>query len=451
MKIVIIGAGKIGKILAKNLRKEGHDICVVDINETRLNRVVDEFDVRGVLGNGTHCDILKEADVKDSYLVIATTMSDEINMLSCMIARKLGARHVIARVRDPEYTNQIYFMREKLGLSMMVNPDMAVSAEIARVLRFPSATNYETFANGRIDMIEIPVKDNNEIAKKSVSEISGMFKGQFIICAVKRGEEVYIPNGSFVIENKDKIYMSASHKTLVSVLREFKILKTKIKNVMIIGGSRIAFYLTAQLTRGGMNVTMVEKDRDRCEVLSRNLPEANIVCGNSNDHGLLLEEGIDKMDAVVTVTDSDEGNFLVAMYAQSFNVKKLVTKINEPEFASLYEKVVGDSSVSMGEVTISMVTKYLRSKINTSGSKMKSLYKLMGGDVEAIEFEVKENSTLAGKKLKELKFKKDTLIVAICRKRKIIFPSGEDALEEKDSVIVVTKCRNIHDLSDVLS
>ena len=449
MNIIVIGAGKIGKALTKSLREEGHDVVVVDISEQRVDRIVEEQDVNGICGNGTHCDVLKEAGVHNAYLVIASTFSDEINILCCIIARKMGARHAIARVRGPEYVRQFDFMKNDLKISMMVNPDMSVATEISRILKFPAAASYETFANGKIDMIEVAVKSGNVIIDKPVREISQIYGNKFLICAVRRGEEVFIPKGDFVIREKDSIYISGPHKSVVNILKDMGMMKNRIKSVMIIGGSRIAHYLTMILIKAGMDVTIIEKNSDRCRFLSDNLSDARIVLGNSADHNLLIEEGIDKCDAVVTVTDSDEANFLVSMYAQTFEVKKLVTKINEPEFFQLYNKIMGESAISLSQVTSATITKYLRSKMNVNGDEMKSLYKLMQGKIEAIEFIAPSDADYLSKPIHTLKFRKDVLIAAISRKRKIFFPTGDDMIEAGDSVIIVTKGSAIRSLKDI--
>lgn len=449
MNVIVIGAGKIGKCLISSLREENHDVVVVDIDEQRVDRVVDEQDVNGVLGNGTQCDTLKEAGVENAYLVIAATYSDEINILSCLIARKMGARHAIARVRSPEYVNQIDFMRNELSISMMVNPDMSVASEISRILKFPTATNYETFANGKIDMIEISIKEGNNIIDKPIYEISQIYGNEFLICAVKRGEEVFIPNGNFIIREKDNIYITGIHKQVVNFLKGMGILKNKVKNVMIIGGSKIAFYLAAILAKMSIDVTIIEKNSDRCKFLAGHLPEARVVLGNSADHKLLIEEGIDRCDAVVTVTDSDEANFLVAMYAQNLHVHKQVTKINEPEFFQLYEKVMGESAISLSQVTSSTIVKYLRAKLNANSDQIRNLYKLMGGRIEAIEFVTPNDADYLGKPICTLKFKKDILVSAISRKKKIIFPNGDDTIEAGDSIIIVTKSKSIRSIEDI--
>lgn len=449
MNIIIIGAGKIGKTLTGSLRAEGHDVVVVDIDEQRVDKVVEEQDVNGICGNGTHCDVLKEAGVQNSYLVISTTFSDEINILACLIARKMGARHAIARVRGPEYVRQFDFMRNELSISMMVNPDMSVATEISRILKFPAATNYETFAGGRIDMVEASIKSGNNIIDKPIYEISQMYGNKFLICAVRRNEEVFIPNGDFIIREKDKIYIAGPHKSVVNIFKGMGIAKNRVKDVMIIGGSRIAHYLAVLLIKMGMSVTVIEKNRDRCKFLSEHIPEARIVLGNSADHNLLIEEGMDKCDAVVSVTDSDEANFLVAMYAETYNVKKIVTKINEPEFYQLYDKIMGESAVSLNQITSSAIVKYLRGRLNTNSNEMKALYKLMGGRIEAIEFLAQDNTYYIDKPIRSLKFKKNILIAAISRKRKIIFPTGDDIIEPGDTVIVVTKDKAIRSLKDI--
>lgn len=449
MNIIVVGAGKIGKYLTKTLRDEGHDVVVVDIDEQRVEKLVEDFDVNGILGNGTQCDVLEEAGVSDAYLVIATTASDEINLLSCLIATKMGARHAIARVRNPRYSDQIDFMKNEMNISLMINPDMSIATEIARILRFPTATNYETFANGRVDMIEVPIKSGNKIIGRRVYEISQTYGNTFLICAVRRGDEIHIPNGDFIIKESDKIYLAGPHRTLVNIFKGMGMLKDRIKSVMIIGGSRIAYYLTQQLIKMGMSVTIIEKNFERCKYLSEDLPDAKIVLGNSSDHKLLIEEGIASCDAVVSVTDSDESNFLFAMYAETFNVKKLVTKINEPEFIQLYDKIMGESAISLSQVTSSVVIRYLKGKMNANSNEMKALYRLMDGKIEALEFEAQGGADYTEKPIKTLKFKKNILIASIIRKRKIIFPTGDDMLLAGDTVIVVTKELSIRSLRDI--
>lgn len=451
MNILIVGAGKVGRALTQVLCEEKHNVVVVDTDEDLVERLVNDYDIQGISGNGTHCDVLREADVKNTYLIIATTPSDEINILTCMIARKMGARHAIARVRSPEYVKQIDFMRDELGLSRMINPDFYVANEIARVLQFPAAANIETFAGGRIDMIEVKIKAGNPIIDHSLKEISDKYKGTYLICAVKRGSQVYIPNGDFIIHERDVIYITGTRKVMANLFKKLGIFKNTVKKVMIVGGSRIAQFLAAQLIIMGIKVSIVEKNPERCAVLTDRLPDAAIVCGNSHDHKLLLEEGITDIDAIATLTDSDEENFLISMYAGNLGINKVVTKINEPAFAEMLDKAGLDSAVSITEVISETIVQYLRSKHNSDGTHMINLYKLFDGQVEAMEFFAGQKAKNLNIPLKDVKFKKDLLIAAIIRRHKIIFPTGEECLMEDDRIIVVAKSQGIEGLNDIFA
>ncbi len=450
MNITIIGAGKLGIKLAESLVEENHNVTVVDINESKVNKIVESYDVQGVYGSATQCEVLRESDIKSCDLLIATTPSDENNILSCLIGRRMGAKNTISRVRNPEYSAQINFMRDELGISMMINPDFAAALEVFKILQFPSVVNVESFANGNIDIVGIKVKKESSVCGKKVSELSS--KNKFIICAVSRGEDVYIPNGEFVLREGDMIHISGSHYSLGKIARELSAKKTtSIKNVMIIGGSRIAIYLAHMLEEAGKNVVILEKSRKKCDVLFEHCSEATIINGDAGDYALLNEEGIDRMDAVVTLTDSDETNFLVSMYSESLNVPKNVTKINNLNLTKMLEKMGMDTYINVSEITCDMITQYVRAKKSVSSSSMKTLYKLVDGKIEASEFVADGDVTFLGKPLSSLDIKKDVLIAALHRKNKFIIPSGSDAIEQGDRVIIVSKASKIYELNDILS
>ncbi|MGN0521859.1 MAG: Trk system potassium transporter TrkA, partial [Eubacterium sp.] len=438
MDITIVGAGKLGKRLAKLLSEEEHDITVIDINEDKVERIVETYDVQGVFGSGTHCDVLEEADIKSADLLIATTPYDDKNILSCLISGKMGAKNTIARVRDPEYLRQMNFMRDELGISMMINPDYAAALEIFRILQFPSAMNIETFSNGRIDMAEIKIDSQSPLNDTKISDISSKYRSKMLICAVCRDDEVFIPNGDFVIRQNDSIHITGSHKGLGKIVRELSGKKSaNIKNVMLIGGSRISFYLANILSSIGKNVIVIEKNKDKCKKMCEHCPQAAILCGDANDHDFLAEIGIERMDAVITLTDTDETNFLVSMYSKSLGVVKNVTKINNPNLAKMLDRLGQDSHVNISEITCDTITQYVRAKMSINSSYMKTLYKLVDGKIEAIEFMADDYVTFIDKPLSSINLKKNILIAAINRRNKIIFPGGDDVIKKGDMVVVV--------------
>ena len=427
MKITIIGAGKLGVMLAKTLTAENHDITIIDINEDRVGKLVEMLDVQGISGSATHYDVLDEADMKSCDLLICTTPSDENNILSCLIAKKMGAKHTIARVRNPEYSSQMNFMRDELGISMMINPDFAAALEILRILQFPSASTVESFSHGRIHMAGLKVSEKSMLANKKISEIPNKYINSFIICAVCRGDDVFIPNE--LISKKS----------------------TNVKSIMLIGGSRISIYLTNMLTASGKDVVVIEKNKRNCDKLYEHCPKATVINGDASDYSLLAEEGIDKVDAVVTLTDTDEVNFLVSMYSESIGVKKNITKINNQNLSRMLTKMGMESYVNISEITSDIITQYVRARSSVSSSNMKTLYKLVDGKIEAIEFVAGEGISFLNKPISSLRIKKDILIAAIQRKNKTIFPTGSDVIKEHDRVIIVSKDTKIYSLNDILS
>lgn len=451
MEIIIIGAGRLGISLAKSLSNEDHDITIIDTDTQKIEGLVDKLDIQGVKGSATHLDVLKEANTSNADLVIAVTHSDENNILVCLMAKKLGAKNTIARVRNPEYNTQFEFMRNELGVSFMVNPDFSVALEICRILQFPNAINIETFANGYIDMAEFKVSEESSLCNNSISSISSRYTNNMLICAVERDGEVYIPNGDFVIRAKDRIHITGIHRELAGIIKNIiNKKKHSIKNVMIIGGSRIGIYLSDMLTNLGKNVIIIEKDKDKCENAFELVPKATVINGDANDHDFLIEEGIENMDAIVTLTETDETNFLVSLFAQKSGISKSITKINNTRLDKLLDEVGIDTIVNVADITVSMITQYIRAKENISSSYMRTLYKLVDGKVEATEFLAGDYVTFLGKPLSQIKLKKNVLVAAINKGNKTIFPGGNDCIENGDLVIIVSKDRRINSLNDIL-
>ncbi len=452
MDIIIVGLGNIGKLLASELSEENHNVTVVDVNEGLIDSTIERFDVKGVCGSGTHCSVLEEADVKSCDLFIAVTPLDENNILACLIARRMGARHTVARVRNPEYSAQVDFMRNELGVSMMINPEYLAALDVFRTLQFPSAMNIETFSNGRIDMVGFKVREESPLCDKRISELNFSFIRDMLICAVSRGDEVYIPNGDFVIRKNDTVHITGSHKLLGKIVKELSG-KKKVKSaktIMIIGGTGISVYLAKMLISAGKNVIIVESNKNICKFLAAHCPKATVIWGDANDRDLLVEEGIENADAVVTLTDADETNFLVSMLAESFGVEKNITKINNVKLIKMFDRIERASHISVPQNACSVISQYIRAKSNVNSSSMKTLYKLVDGEIEAIEFLVEDYVKFIGKPLSSVNLKNNTLIAAVNRGNKIFVPSGTDTIEKNDIVVVVSKSHQIYNLNDIL-
>ena len=453
MDIVIVGGGRLGSGLAKSLSQENHNITVIDVNEDLVNTIVETYDVQGVIGSGTIRSVLNDANVQKADLVIGATDEDEINILTCFIARRMGARHTIARVRNPEYTSQINFMRNELGISMMLNPDLSTALEIGRVIQFPSAMNIETFSNGLVDLAEIKINADSPIADMSIGAISSKYNNRLLICAVARGEEVYIPNGDFVVESGDVIYITSSNKYIGSIVKDLNPSKKidNIKNVMLIGASRVSFYLASLLVSQGKNVVVIDKDSAKCEEFTERINGATVVCADANDYNVLLEEGLDDMDAVVTLTNHDEVNVMVSMFASRQNVPKNITKIKNVNLAKLVDNISTDTIVNPIATSIDIITHYIRAKKHTNSGEMKALYKLVDGKIEATEFIADLKTRNLGKPLSQIDFKKDILIASIGRKGKLIIPTGSESIQDGDKIIVISKGRIIEKINDIFS
>lgn len=452
MKIVIVGDGKVGQALTGRLAEEGHDVVVIDSSPKALRTSVEVHDVMGVSGNGASYAVQKEAGVGEADLLIAATSGDELNLLCCMVAKKLGARHTIARVRNPDYADQLVLMKEELGLSMTVNPELAAAMEIARMLRFPSALKLDSFARGQVELVEIKVKADSPLLGQALYALSSRLGIRVLICAVRRGEDVYIPSGDFVLQEGDKISITASPDQLDSLFRKLGIYRHKIHRVMVVGGGRIAYYLAKQLLKLGMSVKIIEQDAARCEQLSETLPKAHIILGDGTERELLEEEGIADMDALVAVTGMDEENIIISMYAGTLGLAKVVTKINRMSFQEILDGAGIESVITPKGITVNQIVRYVRAMENSKGSNVETLHRIVGGRVEALEFNVAKNcqGELTGIPLKDLRTRKNLLIACIIRGRQILYPGGNDTIEEGDNVIVVTTEHQLQDLSDIL-
>lgn len=450
MKIIIVGCGKVGRTLAEQLNCEGHDITVIDQKSEKIENLTLDLDVMGVSGNGASYYIQKEANVENADLLIAVTPSDELNLLCCLIAKKAGNCHTIARVRNPEYNEQINYIKEELGLSMSVNPEHAAAAEIARLLRFPSAIEIDTFVKGKVELLKFQIPKQSILNQISIMNMANKIRSKVLVCAVEREDNVYIPDGSFVLQEKDIISIIAQANQSSEFFKQIGFKTHQVKNAMLIGGGTISYYLAKRLLNYGIMVRIIERDKKRCEFLSDLLPDATIICGDATDEKILLEEGLETIEAFSALTNLDEENIMLSLYARKKSKAKLVTKINRLAFEDIVENMELGSIICPKNITAEEIVRYVRAMQNSLGSNIETLYKIVGNKAEALEFHVGNNKALIGIPLANLPLKNNLLISCINHNGKIITPSGRDILCEGDTVIVVTTNTGLKDLKDIL-
>ncbi|MBQ7547708.1 MAG: Trk system potassium transporter TrkA [Clostridia bacterium] len=451
MRIIIVGLGKLGTTLAEQISGEDHDVTVIDTHAKLVEETVNRFDVFGVVGSGADCEIQKEAGVDKCDIFISVTQADELNILACMISKKLGARHTIARVRSPEYSRQFSFMRHELGISMLVNPEYDAAFEISRIIQFPSAMKVERFAKGRVDLAEIALREGNPLCGQQIRDVSSKFRSDVLICAVIRGEQVMIPSGDFRLERGDRITLAASHNELSAFFKTLGILKKRVKSVMIIGGGKIAYYLAKRMGEIGVSVKIIDINVERCRELAGLLPKATVIHADASDSDVLTEEGLDNMDACVTLTGIDEENIIISMFAAGSRVEKVITKVNRPSLVKMMSALGQESIVSPRYIAMGNILSYLRARSNSDGSSVRTMYKIADNMVEAIEFYAAENFGAFGVPIKKLHLKPGILIGCIIRSNKVIFPHGDNTIELHDSVIVITTNQALLDLRDILA
>lgn len=453
MNIIIAGIGKIGFAVADTLVKEGHDVTVIDKSTEIITDVTNIYDVIGVCGNCADCEVLEEAGVDKADLFIAFTDSDEMNMLSCFIAKKMGAKHTVARIRNPEYNDRsLGFMRQQLNLSMSVNPELLVAQELYNILKLPSAFKVEYFARRSLEIIEIKLKSDSPLCGKKLSKLREKQNVQFLIGAVLRDDKVVIPDGNFELSAGDIISIAATPVDMQKLLKGLGIITKKARSVMILGGSKTAYYLAKMLLSSGNEVKIIEKNTSRCEELSDIIPKAVLINGDGSQPELLREEGLMSLDAFVALTGMDEENILMSIYAGNQNVPKVISKVNRVEMIKMAEKLGLDCVVSSKSITSDIILRYTRALENSIDSdSIETLYKMMDGKVEAIEFKLNDNSELLGVPIKEMKIKSGVLIAAIIRdNKKAVIPSGDDVIKQGDRVIVLSATSHITQLSDIL-
>ena len=452
MQIIIVGCGKVGYTLVEQLSREDHNIVVIDIKEERVRSITDELDAMGIIGNGASYQTLLEAGIKQTDLLIAVTNSDEQNLLCCVIAKKAGNCKTIARVRNPIYHDELEFLRKELGLAMIINPEMASAAEIARIFQFPSAVKIDTFAKGRIEMIHFRVTEECKLNNYKLMHIRTTLKCEVLVCTVTRGEKVFIPRGDFIFEEGDMVSIVAAPAKANEFFRKIGINIGRIHSAMIVGGGTIAYYLARRLLAVGIDTKIIESDMVRCEQLSELLPKATIINGSGIDLNLLMQEGLDTVQGFAALTGLDEENILLSLHAKKASIAKVVTKINRITFNSVLEDLKLDSITYPRLLTADSIIKYARSMNASLNSNVENLYKLQDGKVEALEFLIKEdNPRLTNIPLMNLPIKKNILVCCINRHNQIIIPGGQDVIKPGYSVVVVLTNERLQDITDILT
>ena len=454
MKIIMVGNGKVGFAIARQMAAEKHDITLVDNMTPALSKADSTLDVMCVQGNGASISVLVSAGVRTADLVIAVTGMDETNLVCCLIAKKLGAKHTIARVRNPEYRRDAGMLKREIGLDMVINPDLAAAREISRIISFPAAFSVEPFAHGRIDMIGFQVAESDNLVGVSLGDYHRERPADVLICAAERNGEYIIPNGTFVPRLGDNIYMIGTKPELQKMLRHIGRTLQKVKNVSIFGGSRIAMYLTWELekTNPRTQVRIVERNTAKCLHLAAQLPKAMVIEGDGTDNELITSENIFEADAFVSLTDRDEENLLMAMSARHAGVPKVLSKMTRANYMDIVRSTKIDSLISPKDLVANQITRYVRALANSEGSAVESLYQMLGGEVEALEFHATAAAApLLHICLKDLHLKSNILVAAIVRGEEIIIPGGMTCIQEGDRVVVVSKSIGLQDLTDILA
>ena len=450
MKIIIIGCGKVGSALAEELTMENHEVAIVDISAQKLQEVGEDLDALQIHGNGSSINVLMDAGVTSADLVIAVTGSDELNLLCCLVAKNLGKCHTVARVRNPIYNKEINLMKESLGISMIINPEMATAAEIARLLRFPSAIKIDPFAKGKVELLKFRLKPEFRLDGKSIVEINMKGKHNILVAGVERGEQVFIPNGDFVLQNGDLVSILASPKNASAFFKSIGLKTNQVRNCMIVGGGTIAIFLARMLLEMKMRVVIIEQSKERCELLADLLPDATVVNGDGTRKNLLFEENLENAEAFVALTNMDEENILLGMFAERMSQAKVVTKVNRVAFDDITDELELGSLIHPKYITTDRILQYTRATQNSIGSNVETLYHILDSKAEALEFVIRENSSVVGVELKDLRLKNNLLVGCINRGGKVLIPRGDDCLMVGDTVVVVTSQKCLRDIEDIL-
>ena len=450
LKIIIVGCGKVGANLVDQLSKEGHDITVIDKKAEKIQDITNTYDVMGLVGNGASYSTQMEAGIEETDLIIAVTDSDELNLLCCTVAKRVGKCAAIARVRTPDYSEETGYLREQLGLALIINPELEAAREVARILYLPTALEVNSFAHGQAELVKFKVPEGNLLNGLSLAYLGTNITNDILICAVERNGEVYMPNGDFVLHSGDVVSFVSERHIARDFLKQIGLATRQVKDTMIIGASKAAYYLAKELLNMGISVKIIEKEKENCESLSVKLPKAIIINGDGTDPDILKEEGIETVQSFIPLTGIDEENIMLTLYAKQVSKAKVVTKINRVNYKQVINNLDLGSLVYPKYITSEAIIAYVRAKKNSMGSNIETLYHMFDSRVEAIEFIVEENSKVSGVPIKDLKLKKDVLISFINHNGHIIIPTGNDEIEDGDTVMIVTKNTGFTGIDDIV-
>ena len=450
LKIIIVGCGKVGANLVDQLSKEGHDITVIDKKAEKIQDITNTYDVMGLVGNGASYSTQMEAGIEETDLIIAVTDSDELNLLCFTVAKRVGKCAAIARVRTPDYSEETGYLREQLGLALIINPELEAAREVARILYLPTALEVNSFAHGQAELVKFKVPEGNLLNGLSLAYLGKNITNDILICAVERNGEVYMPNGDFVLQSGDVVSFVSERHIARDFLKQIGLATRQVKDTMIIGASKAAYYLAKELLNMGISVKIIEKEKENCESLSVKLPKAIIINGDGTDPDILKEEGIETVQSFIPLTGIDEENIMLTLYAKQVSKAKVVTKINRVNYKQVINNLDLGSLVYPKYITSEAIIAYVRAKKNSMGSNIETLYHMFDSRVEAIEFIVEENSKVSGVPIKDLKLKKDVLISFINHNGHIIIPTGNDEIEDGDTVMIVTKNTGFTGIDDIV-
>lgn len=448
MKIIVVGGGKVGTALCRSLVEEKHDVVLIEEKESVLKNITKRQDIMGIVGNGANFKILEQADVSNCDIFIALTAKDEVNMISAVLAKKMGAKETVVRVRNPEYSNAYFKDKDFLGFSLVVNPELLTARYIANSVDFPNALSVEHFVNGRVMLMEFMIADGSKLCQMTLSQFRKKF-GNIVICAIERQGKLIIPDGDAVLKTGDKIFVTGNR---VEMILFHNFVKTKIiKNLMIIGAGRIAYYLLNILKHTRINLKVIENNQEHAELFSQEFPDVHVVQGDGTAKSVLLEESVENFDAVATLTGVDEENIITSMFLETLGVQKNITKVNRTSLLEIIDTSQFSSIVTPKSIAVDTMMHFIRGRVNAQDSNLDAMHHIANGRIESLQFEIRESNKMAGKSLSSLKFRDNILIAAIIRKGKTIYPSGEDVLQVGDKIVVVTFLKNITRIYDLLA
>ena len=448
MKIIVVGGGKVGTALCRSLVEEKHDVVLIEEKESVLKNITKRQDIMGIVGNGANFKILEQADVRNCDIFIALTAKDEVNMISAVLAKKMGAKETVVRVRNPEYSNAYFKDKDFLGFSLVVNPELLTARYIANSVDFPNALSVEHFVNGRVMLMEFMIADGSKLCQMTLSQFRKKF-GNIVICAIERQGKLIIPDGDAVLKTGDKIFVTGNR---VEMILFHNFVKTKIiKNLMIIGAGRIAYYLLNILKHTRINLKVIENNQERAELFSQEFPDVHVVQGDGTAKSVLLEESVENFDAVATLTGVDEENIITSMFLETLGVQKNITKVNRTSLLEIIDTSQFSSIVTPKSIAVDTMMHFIRGRVNAQDSNLDAMHHIANGRIESLQFEIRESNKMAGKSLSSLKFRDNILIAAIIRKGKTIYPTGEDVLQVGDKIVVVTFLKNITRIYDLLA